>query len=244
MGYIKTMGIVLRHKKVFERDAIIEVLTADMGVISASVKGAENYKNRNAQGASLFSYSEFVLAGKPDIYNVRSCVLNKSFYNLATNIERLAYATYIADLVRFVCTDDLGDERILPLVLNTFYLLANSNKDLRIIKCVFELKLLCLSGMNPELHACTKCGSAENLCGFSANEGGILCKKCTNFNTVSTAAISALRYITESPDSKSFSFTATNSVVCEISEIAQSLILKYTDKEFYSLNYLNKLIGK
>jgi len=244
MEYIKTTGVVLKRKTAKEGDAVISILTSDMGVITAFVKGAKNYKNKNSAGSAPFSYSEFVISPGRDMYKVTSCVLMKSFYNLSTNIERLAYATYIADLVDFTVKENVGDERILPFVLNTFYLLANSDKSLRQIKCVFELKLMCLLGLTPELSSCIKCGNPEpeHMC---AALGGALCSSCgKGEDKISNTVLSAMRYVTESDDKRVFAFTMPPSPLAEFEHHVAQLIKEHIDRDFYSLTYLNKIIGK
>lgn len=244
MDYIKTTGVVLKRKIIKEGDAIISVLTADMGVITAFVKGAKNYKNRNSAGSAPFTYSEFVLAQGRDMYRVNSCLLLESFYNLSTNIERIAYATYIADLVDFTVKENVGDERILPFVLNTFYLLANSDKSLRQIKCVFELRLLCLLGLAPELSFCVKCGreEPEYIC---AALGGALCNSCgKGEDRITKTVLSAMRYVMAADDKKVFSFNLPLAQLSEFEHHTSEFIKEHIDRDFYSLTYLNKIIGK
>ncbi|MBR2500632.1 MAG: DNA repair protein RecO [Clostridia bacterium] len=244
MDYTKTMGVVLKSKAVKEGDSIISILTASSGVIKAYVKGAKNYKNRNSAGSAPFSYSEFVLSPGREMYRVNSCLLSDSFYNLSTNIERLAYATYIADLVDFTVRENVGDERLLPFVLNTFYLLANSDKSLRLIKCIFELRLLSLLGLSPELYGCVKCGS-EEISGIYAPLGGAVCKThADGADKISETVLSAMRYITEADDKKVFSFALPPAQTEELEHHINGFMKEYIDRDFYSLTYLNKIIGK
>lgn len=244
MDYTKTMGVVLKRTTVKEGDSIISILTASSGVIKAYVKGAKNYKNRNSAGSAPFSYSEFVLSPGRDMYRVNSCLLSDSFYNLSTNIERLAYATYIADLVDFTVRENVGDERLLPFVLNTFYLLANSDKSLRLIKCIFELRLLCLLGLSPELYGCVKCGN-EEISGIYAPLGGAVCKKhADGADKISETVLSAMRYIAEADDKKVFSFALPAAQTEELENHINGFMKEYIDRDFYSLQYLNKIIGK
>jgi len=244
MEYIKTTGVVLKRKIIKEGDAIISVLTPDMGVITAFVKGAKNYKNRNSQGSAPFCYSEFVICPGHDMYRVTSCVLLESFYNLSTNIERIAYATYIADLVDYTVKENVGDERILPFVLNTFFLLANSDKNLRLVKCVFELRLLCLLGLTPKLSSCVRCGSAETVY-ICAAVGGALCSACgRGEDKISVAVLEAMRYVIEADDKKVYSFSIPHNLIAEFENHTLHFIKEHIDRDFYSLAYLNKIIGK
>ena len=126
---IKTKGVVLGRTFVGEKDAIIKILTEKSGVISASAKGIKNMKSKLAAGCSLFSCSDFLLTESGGRFIVASASLSDGFYNLSSNIERLSFATYVAEVAQNVAPTPEDARKIIPLLLNTFYLLANSSKD-------------------------------------------------------------------------------------------------------------------
>lgn len=248
MELTKTTGVVLRRTTVGEGDALLTILTRDMGVIKASVKGAKNYKNRNSAGTAPFSYSEFVLHPGREIYRVNSCLLLESFYNLSTNIERLAFANYAAELASYVAGEGSEDSELLPFVLNTFYLFANSDKSLRLVKSVFELGLLSRIGFSPQLLECYVCGKKDELMFISARAGGVCCAehahKMPDEQRISKPCLMAMRHISSSLPGKAFSFTLSQKACCELEEIVELFMKEYIARDFYSHTYLNKIIGK
>ena len=140
--------------------------------------------------------------------------------------------------------ENVGDERILPFVLNTFYLLANSDKNLRLIKSVFELKLLCILGLAPELFSCVKCGKEEQV-HMCAALGGVLCSSCgSGEDKISKTTLDAMRYVMEAEDKKVFSFNLPPIMLTEFEHHITEFIKEHIDRDFYSLTYLNKIIGK
>ena len=167
---IKTKGVVLGRTFVGEKDAIIKILTENSGIISASAKSIKSMKSKLSAGCSLFSLSDFFLTESNGKYIVASASLIEGFYGLSSNIERLSYATYSAEAAAALSPAPEDAKEIIPLLLNTFYLFANSQKNMRLIKCVFELRLLCLLGYAPELYNCVACGDLEELCFFSARK--------------------------------------------------------------------------
>ena len=154
MEMITTDGVVLARTFVGEKDAIITILTTHAGIISASAKGIKNMKSKLSAGCAVFTFSEFLLRHDRGKYVVASAKSKDGFYGLSSHIERLSFATYIAELTRSFALSAEDAKTVLPLVLNTLYLLANTAKNMRLIKCVFELRLLCLLGYAPELDAC------------------------------------------------------------------------------------------
>lgn len=244
MEILKTTGVVIRQTKVKENDLMLTLFTKDFGVIRASARGARGFKNQRAAGTALFAYSEFVLCPSNEVYRVQSCELLESFYSLTSNIERLAFATYIADLTGYTVQEEAGTERLLSLFLNTFYLFARWGGELRTVKCVYELKLLEYLGFMPYLDGCTLCGS-EEAAYFSPKEGGTLCSACRKAGTreISPACRSAMLYILESDDKKAFAFRLSNEVLFELEEHVGSLLTECVDHKFYSLEYLKTVLG-
>ena len=248
MELIKTDGVVLKRTNVGDNDVILTVFTDRMGVVQASAKGVKSLKSRLAAGSALFTYAEFVLKPGRSMYSVSSCEPKESFYSLSTNIERLAFATYIADLTAYAVREEVPDERLLSLLLNTLYLFANSQRDLKIIKCVYELKLLSYIGFAPELSGCVRCGDVSDIDYISAAIGGLLCTNCKTAQDrakkLSEQCLIAMRYIIYTEDKRSFAFSASESVTEELENHIESFIKEHIDKDFYSLTYLNMILGK
>lgn len=247
MELIKTSGIVIRRTQVKDNDLILTVFTKDLGVIRVSARGAKGFKNKLAAGTSLFAYSEWILYPGKELYRVNGCELLESFYSLTSNIERLAFANYIADLTGYVIQEESGTERLLSLFLNTFYLLARWGGELRTVKCVYELKLLEFLGFAPELSECVSCGETEASV-LAPSEGGLLCPACHKALAlgmpVSQACLEAMRYIYDSEDKKAFAFRVNQGILEELEGHIVRLMREFIDHDFYSLSYLNTILGK
>ena len=244
---IKTNGVVIARTFVGEKDAIIKILTEDSGIISASAKGIKSMKSKLSAGCSLFSCSEFLLSESSGRYIVTSAVFKDGFYGLSANIERLSYATYVAEVVSAISPSPDDAKSIIPLLLNTFYLFANSTKDLRLVKCVFELRLLCLLGYSPELDGCVVCGDTDELCFFSSSEGGAVCRACGNIpdaQIISADTLSAMRYVKDADDKQIFSFALAKTNIDEFENCTEKMLENIIGYRLSSLNYLKQITGR
>ena len=244
---IKTKGVVIHRTFVGEKDAIIKILTENSGVISASAKGIKSMKSKLASGCSLFSYSDFLLTESNGRFIVASASLCEGFYGLSANIERLSYATYAAETAAAISPDPDDAAAIIPLLLNTFYLFANSQKNLRLIKCVFELRLLCLLGYSPELDGCVECGDREELCFFSPSEGGVVCRSCGTIpdtQIITPNTLTAMRYVHDADDKKAFSFSLAKSNIDEFESCTEKMLANIIGYKPHSLNYLKQIAGR
>ena len=244
---IKTKGVVLGRTFVGEKDAIIKILTENSGILTASAKGVKSMKSKLSAGCSLFSLTDFLLTESNGRYIVASASLIEGFYGLSSNIERLSYATYIAEAAAAVSPTPEDAKTIIPLLLNTFYLFANSQKNLRLIKCVFELRLLCLLGYAPELYGCVACGDTDELCFFSSSEGGVVCRSCGNLpdtQIITKDTLTAMRYVQDSDDKKAFSFTLSKPNIDEFESVTEKMLENIIGKRLSSLNYLKQIAGR
>ncbi len=247
MEQLKTDGVVLARTFVGEKDAIIKILTPRAGLISASAKGVKNIKSKLSAGCSLFSFSEFLLKEDHGRYIVASTSQKEGFYGLSSNIERLSFAAYIAELVQSFSPSGEDAAAILPLLLNTFYLLSNTNKDMSLIKCVFELRFLCHLGFFPELDACNTCGETDALCFFSPSKGGTLCKSCAGTDDaclITKSTLLAMRYAQTADDKKAFSFSLPSADINEFERCTETMLDGILSRRLPSLTYLKQITGK
>lgn len=244
---IKTKGVVLNRTFVGEKDAIIKILTEESGVVSASAKGVKSMKSKLAAGCSMFSYSDFLLTESNGRFIVASASLLEGFYGLSANIERLSYATYAAEVAAAISPDPEDASAIIPLLLNTFYLFSNSQKNLRLIKCVFELRLLCLLGYAPELEGCVECGDVDGLCFFSPSEGGVVCRSCGNMpdtQIITPDTLCAMRYVHDADDKKAFAFSLAKQNIDEFEACTEKMLESIIGYKLHSLNYLKQIAGR
>ncbi len=247
METITTDGVVLGRTFVGEKDAIIKILTPSLGVVSASAKGVKNMKSKLSAGCRPFCFSEFLLRQEKGRFIVASCVPKEGFYGLSSNIERLSFAAYVAELTEKFSPSPDDAKIVLPLVLNTLYLFANTSKSPELIKCVFELRMLSLLGFGPELDACAHCGEAERLRFFSPSDGGVSCSSCpasSDSCPVSENTLSAMRYAQNADNKKAFSFALSSGDITEFERCTENMCEHILGKRLSSLTYLKQITGK
>lgn len=247
MELLKTDGVVLKRTYFGEKDAIIKILTREAGLISASAKGIKNIKSKLAAGCSVFCLSDFVLKPGKDMYIVTQSSQKEGFFGLASNIERLSFATYFAELTCAFNPSADDAKLILPLLLNTLYLLSNSNKNMELIKCVFELRMLSSLGFSPELDCCVVCGDTEKLSFFSAESGGVVCRNCCNIkdaSIITSNTVAAMRYAQNADDKKAFSFTLAKDSIDEFERCTEDMCKLIHSRPLPSFTYLKQITGK
>ena len=241
----KIKGLIIREQPIGESDRLVTLLSDEFGLVKAFVRRANNIKNRNVSATSLFAYGEFTLYRGRDAYVVESAAPIEVFFELRSDIERLALAQYFAQLTYFLGNEEQPSHEMLRLILNSLHLLCKGTKDLRIIKAAVEMRMLCLGGYMPNVLACYRCGEYEsNPMFFDVEEGCIYCKDCFRNNALTApfTVITAIRYICLTDDvSKVFSFKLNDENLDILSGICEKYILSKVDGRLTTLDFYKSL---
>ena len=237
-----TSGMIIKETKVGEGNKIFTILTSGLGKIQAGGAGVRSFKSKISSGCSLFSYSDFKLrSGRSrDILNIVSAEKQMDFFDLRCDIEKLSLANYICDLANRVTAPHSECGEILRLLLNTMYYIQKYDLDKK-VKPVFELRLMAEAGFAPDVSACTKCGSTENITYFSVDNSCVECSSCRSTGNIMPGTLSAIRYILTSSPKTLFNFTVSDDVREQLTSIAEQYTLHNLGTAPKSLIYLKSL---
>ena len=247
MALIKTSGIVLRTTKYGETGIIATLLTRDFGRVSAIAQGVRTKKSRLLSGLQLFSYSEIVrykAKQKNGLYHLDEMEVLESFSATRCDLDKMAYATYFAEVVKDATSDEAPEDEVLSLVLNTLFAIDRGLCDYEKIKMVFEWRLAALLGYAPNLVGCAKCGN-DKICGLSLTEGTAFCENCgkdkSDVAGLTSVMCSIIEYISAAEGKKIFSFDANESTINYLSQVSERYLSIQLDREFKTLDYLKKV---
>lgn len=240
----KVMGLVIRETDYKDNDKILTVLTKELGKISVCAKGVRNSRSKNAHSVRFLCYSEFVLSGGTNnFYYMRQCNLVQSFYKISEDIVKLSLASYLSALAGEIVPECSESGEVLNLLLVTFYVLANQDKDLKTVKAAFELRLMAEQGYVPELGGCSQCGKVTNPMFFDVGTGEIRCGECkARGMKINANLLDALKYIINCPINKLFSFSISDNISNELFTCCEQYALSVTGKPVKSLEYLKMFL--
>lgn len=173
---VKTEGVVIKSIDYGETNKIITLFTKTHGKVSVLAKGAKKPKSRFHAVTQMFSYGQYVFFLGKEMGNLNHGEMEFSFKEIKQDIEKTAYAAYMAELL---------DKMTEPKETNSFLfeqLIAgleqiNEGKDEEMVAMLFEMKLLQVAGYQPHLQSCTICGNIENLDYFHIRHGGLVCDR-------------------------------------------------------------------
>lgn len=246
---IKTDGFVISEKSISDNTRLLTLITRNNGVIRAFSKGSKSSKNRNFAACQTFSYSDFIIFKSRNTYTINEANLKFSFFEIIKDIEKLALAQYFCEVILAMVAENFESENILRLLLNSIYCLKSDKTNPKIIKSVFEMRILSMIGYMPNLLECSCCSNFKpSKMFFCFEKNSLICDKCISGNftklELSDSLLKALRYSIFADFSKMFSFEINSINLKKLNKITESCLMNYIDKPLYSLDFYKKTIIK
>lgn len=246
---VKTKGLVLKQRSIGEQDKIITILSEDLGVIEATAKNVKRAKSGLASVCEILSYCQFNLYSNYGKYIVNGGDSQASFYSLRTDVQKIALAGYFCELMTTLQPTSENAKSVLKLALNTLHLLKQGAIPMDMLKSIFQLRVMCLTGFMPGLVCCEGCNCYESeKMYFFPKEGILLCEECLKNQghkgqsiELSKTILTAMRHIIFSDDFKIFSFKITTEAIRFLDKITEYYVLCHTEKRFNSLEMYKTL---
>ena len=240
--FTTTDALVLREVRYKEADRILTLLTSAEGKISVKARGALRKGSRMAAATQQLTYSELTLFGNRGKWTVNEAVIKEPFTGLRGDSENFALGCYFAECLESLSVEDQPDPALLQLGLNSLYALSNRLYSPEQIKAAFELRLMCLSGYEPELKSCRVCGNEEpEEPILKLYEGCVCCRRCDDgkgeYAPLCPDSLRALRYMVSAPAKQLFSFRLSPAALLRLSSAAERYLLAQTERQFHTLNY-------
>lgn len=247
MSLYKTDAIVLRHYELGEADKIIVLYTKERGKVKAVASGVRKTKSRLAGGLELFTYNDLLLYQGKSLANVSQCDIKESFASLRSDLFKMAYASYLAEIVNEFTVEEEKNEPLFALLLTSLYLLAGKG-DSELITRFFELRLLNLLGYRPEIAGCVDCGKEltqlEEL-KFSSQAGGLVCTECAlpykYAMKINRGAVATMRRLLEIHYKKLDRLKVPDKIRKDLAKIIPNYLQSIIEKKLQSLDFIKTL---
>lgn len=235
MGSIKTKGIILLENNMGDFDKMVTLLTP-FGKIGCAAKGARRNNSSLMAGTQYLCFGDYMIYKGTNSYKINSCETIEVFYNLRTDLDKLKYAVHISKIVNDVTDENQNTYRILQLLLNTLYVISETDKNLSLVLSVFRLRLLCLMGFKPQIDMCGVCKKNENIKFFSIRDNSVKCESCGRSDksaiSISITTYDAIRFISSVNAKKIFSFEVPEESIKELDLISKIYLNEKLEKEY------------
>ncbi len=240
---IKAEGIVIKTINYGEGSKIIILYTRNKGKVAVMAKNARRTKSRFHAITQIFSYGDYIYFMGKEMGSLNQGDLQSVFTDIYHDIEKTAYAAYIAELVdKMTEQNDEPNPFLFQQLLSSLEYI-NEGKDLEVIARIFEMKILLISGYRPHLHACSICGREEELTHFSVKYGGIICNRHKEQGTINLqqGSIKLLRLFETMDIKRLGNINVKDSTKSELSKTLRLFYDEYIGIPLKSRNFLDQL---
>ena len=239
-------GIVLKAMPVGEYDKRITVLTKEKGKITAFARGARRPTSQLLAATGPFSFGEFEFFEGRSTYNLVKASISNYFRELSDEPEKACYGFYFLEIADFYAQENNDEKELLKLLYQTLRALGSKALDSRLVRRVYELRVLLTEGECPDFFSCCQCRAKENLIRFSPNSCGMLCAACAEgkeFVPFDSSVLYTVQYALSSKLSKLYTFAVSKDVLSRLEQTMDLIFTAQVSHEFRSLEIIKSNAG-
>jgi len=180
-----TEAINLKNYPLNDNDSIVVMFSKTKGLMRAIAKGAKRPKSKLGARIQMFIANKLMLNEGRSFDNIQEATSVNTFSKIRSNMDKLAYAMYISELVSSFCSKQFNEDEnysgIYDLIYSVYNKLANSTSKEEILLNVlkFQIKFMNILGWGIDFTTCGICQkklSSNAL--FSYSLGGFMCEDC------------------------------------------------------------------
>lgn len=246
MNQITVTGMVLATAPIGEYDRRVVILTKERGKISAFARGARRPNSALVGVTSPFSFGQFTVYEGRTSYTLMSASISNYFQELRMDVEGAYYGFYFLDLANYYGREANDETRLLKLLYQTFRALVNPKIPNRLIRYIYELKIISINGEAPQVFECISCGDTERDKVFSVQKGGLVCVDCgaqiRDGRRLLPSTLYTMQYIVSSSIEKLYTFLVKDEVLEELADVVTEYLDGYVGKRFKSLEILETIV--
>ena len=239
-------ALTLKNAPFGEADLLVTLYSRETGKLRAVAKGARRLTGKLVGHLEPLTLSRLSLSRGRNLDVVTQAETLENFTPLKSNLIAVTKGLYVAELVDGFGSEASPNEPLLKLSLETLAAIGRS-PDAELPLLYFQLHLLSVSGLMPELQCCVACRSAvePGHHRYSADGGGVYCPDCTptesGLRPLSLRALKVLRLLARSRTAELPDLALEESLARELKAILSGTVQYWLDKEIRSNAFLNHL---
>ncbi|HYF96354.1 MAG TPA: DNA repair protein RecO [Symbiobacteriaceae bacterium] len=248
MGVYNAEAIVLRTRDFDEADKILVMLTREEGKIQAVAKGARRPRGRYAAAAQIFTQVKASLYHGRNLDTLSQVEIVESFRHLREDLLRMAYGSYICELMDEMLREKQRYESTYLLLLTTLHLLNEPDLPPEPTRRAYELKLFSILGFRPSFEECVACNKPLGpgpVVRFAPALGGVLCPTCPAEGEVvhrlSRGTLETMKRLLDGDIRKAYMVRIAADMAGEIDRAIADYIKVRTERPLKSKEFLDEL---
>ena len=211
---ISVTGMVMMAAPVGEYDRRLVILTRGRGKITAFARGVRRPGNQLMAAAAPFVFGKFLLYEGRDAYTLAGAEVENYFREIAGDMEAACYGSYFLEMADYYGRENIDATETLRLLYQSLRALLKPSVPNRLVKPVYELKLMEINGEYRELP----------------------------LGRLNDSTLYAWQYVLAAPVESLYTFTLTDQVLGEFVRCVEQNKERFIDKTFHSLDILNAVM--
>lgn len=242
---MEVKGMIIAQSPMGEYDRRVVILTLEKGKISAFARGARRPNSPLVGASHPMTFGTFQLYAGKNSYTLLSAEIENYFPVLKKNLLHVTYGTYFLELAAYFTRENNDEREILKLLYQSLRALEKEKIPAKLIRCIYEIRILTAFGEGLQVFQCSHCGRKEELNWFSSIKEGCLCEHCKN-NAVDRFSLAegtlyTLQFIISTRVEKLFTFLVSKEVQRQLEKISAESLRHYAGGTFKSLEMLEVL---
>lgn len=239
MSEYKTEAILLAVRDYGDTDRMVTLFSRDYGKLTTVAYGARRPRSALAGSCQPFVHADLSLMTGKNLELLRQCEIRRSFRELREDLDKMAYANFLAELTAELWPERVADVAAFDLLLACFDVLAERNP--RITALAAAVQLLALAGLRPELDNCLVCGQPIAFpAHFDPRAGGALCLSCaTESQLAYTEDIKLfIERLSDLDWQSPGHFTVTGAVLLQAEKLLTDFMIWHLERPLKSLAFI------
>ena len=190
MSRFSSPAILIRRLDYGDFDLIITFLTHQHGKMTAIAKSAKKSTKRFSGVLELFSLLDIVVSSsnRKGLPVLAEASFSSPLNHIRGNITKTAFASYWAELVNDTLEEGRQQVAVYQLLEYVLKALDTGEMPDEVLSILFQMRLLTLSGLCPNLNYCCTCHTdMADVSQFKINidmaKGGVICEHCSPYSS-------------------------------------------------------------
>ena len=209
--------MILQTSPINDYDRRLVVLTKERGKVTIFARGARRQNSKLTAAANPFCFGVFKVYEGKSAYNLIDVEVRYYFEELRSNVEGAYLGMYFLEYAAWYSRENNDELELLKLLFQSVRAIVKGTIDYRLIRRIFEIKILAVNGEFP---------------GLSDNEA---CLEATRYT---------VNFIVNTPVEKLYTFKVSDAVLKELSVLCERCGKRNSDHRFKSLETLDSLFIK
>ena len=162
------------------------------------------------------------------------------------DLEAAYYGFYFLEFADYYAVENENATEMLKLLYQSLRALESDAYLNRLVRCIYELKILTINGQGPQVFQCVNCGNKAETAVFSAGRGGLVCETCAgevrDGIRLASSTLYSMQYIESSKVEHLYTFNVKPEILQQLSKVTERLMGLYVDRKFKSLEILETLL--